>query len=223
MKYLIVFSQDAHWIDFRYAELNALLKFFEIEHSYIMPINKNNIHESTFLQIDLPNDNSVSLILSRAVTIKAIYQIYSYSTNLTDVITDMNNNGSNLLLPNNTRNIQNQSKPSWSLQIESVFNTLTMDNKQYFRELFTCFTPTLFGPINVKAPELDLCLILDFHNKPTYTTNTTTTSTIDTTNNTFDVTADFHLIPAYFTRLVSHNMMRNTINRFDLKKRLYLG
>jgi len=197
MKYLIVFVHDSHWLDFKYAELNALLAMHSIDPATVYSstnCNKSDI----FLEIELENDDVARSVSARSICIRAIYELMSGGGNykFSYVKEDISANYSRFL----QQYIENQQ--SWSMQIESVFGVLTMEDKNYYRQLFPFLQ--VLGPVDVKNPSYILTLLLDLSSKP-------------------DDLRDHSAIPAFFGRLICREQMRATVSKFDLKKRLYLG
>lgn len=194
MRYLIMFSHESDWLDFKYAELDALLMMHSISPASAYS-SSNNSKDNMFLEIELENDNIARLVSARSICIRAIYELMSGFSKLSMVLNDVSTNYNQYLQE------YIKSQKSWSMQVESVFGTLTMDEKNYYRQLVP-FLKAL-GPVEVKNPSYILTLILDMTDKPDL--------------------KDHEAIPAFFGRLVCREQMRSTVNKYDLKKRLYLG
>ena len=71
---LIQWNQDAHWVQFRFKELNALLQMQGIEPATVYT-NEGSLDDA-FLLVDLPNITVAETICQRAVLIKAIYHCW---------------------------------------------------------------------------------------------------------------------------------------------------
>ena len=208
MKCLLLFAHESDWLDFKYPELDGLLRMNGLDPVSVYS-QEQRAKNSAFLIANLPNEAVCQSILSRSVTIKAIVQLFSSIKNsttcdtvdLAQLIEEVNSNFAD------TASEYITSKVSWSLQIESIYASITNENKQYFRQQFPCLQT--LGTVNVSNPSLTLWLLLDFklhEERP-----------VDVLNHA--------LIPAYFGRLICHskNYMRDVISQFELKKRLYLG
>ena len=194
MKCLVLFNHDNHWIDFREAELNSLLKFHNIEPSeaYVPGSLKPT---SAFLEINFPNEQVIRQICSRSVLIRAVYELWSYSDNIGGVISELKLNGAELAAP-----FQGL---TYSLEIEAFYRTLTPPQKQMLRDHFSILDLT--GTVKVVDPELTLTGIFDF------------------SANMHCSEEEFVSIPTYFGRFLARGGMKEEIKKYDLKKRGYLG
>ena len=75
MRCLVHFYNDQHWIDFRYAELDALLRIYGVRPK--LAYDESVKSSSPFLPINLPSIEEAQKICSRSVLIKCIYELWT--------------------------------------------------------------------------------------------------------------------------------------------------
>lgn len=196
MKCLIVFSHDSHWIDFRYAELDALLLLCNLDPLDVYSKN-SSASESVFQLIDLPDFQIAQKICERSVLIKAIYEFWCFSSRLSDLFPEIKKISSSFL----DKCVKSL---SWSIHVETFFRTLTSHQKEQFRNKIE-IDYLSENPVSLVEPQIPLWLLLDY------------------SQNKHIAAEECHIVPAYFGRLLAKVTMRDIINKMDLKKRLYLG
>ena len=193
MIYIVLFNHDQHWLDFRLAEFDSLL--------ILNGLNPNDVYKksdlsSAFIKANFPSDEVVLKICSRAILIKAIYQLWSItSCTFSEVVNEV----SSLSLSEKSL----FGNDSWSIEVEAFCRTLTFEQKRECRLRFN--SVVLSGPVNVVSPSISLWILVDFSLTP------------------HKAIEDIDSVPAYFGKLVSKSGMKDVIKKFDLKNRLYLG
>lgn len=226
-KYLVHLLDE--WIDFRYAELFALLelcrlnpqeviywktieqsggfefrKFEGSAEEFVTFTASKRQHASNsrngvdhFIVLNVPSIDIIKFICSRAILIKAVYELWTFSTDLTSLIAQTKN------LDSVTLNALTESTNTWSLSVTSFGKTLTNQEKEEIRNNFRFLD--MKGRVSITSPEIDLHVVLD--------------------NSLFMTNVDnlAHTIAFYFGRKVCDGGMKEELKKYSLKKRSYLG
>jgi tRNA G10 N-methylase Trm11 len=194
MKVLILLNQDLHWKDFRFAELDALLKYYNLDpvyvysreeifttsksyaiekkHEYVLdelanqeeitftqrtsPIinhldscpqykSQNNVKDSAFLIAELPSRLVIESICSRSVLIKAVYELWSYGSSFSDILSQLKTLQSSFFHQRIHPSDCVRCNPSWSIQIECYNRSLHVDEKSAYRNELEFLTQYLQG------------------------------------------------------------------------------
>jgi tRNA G10 N-methylase Trm11 len=225
IQYLVAFTHDTHWLDFRVAELLSLLEYHHIDYAshFHCQHQRTDEHsglpvpmldkECAFLILELRDDvaaldeDVLRALVSRCVLVKAIYQLWSSSeTSFVDLVARLGD--PHIEQRFITPDVRTQ---SFSVEIDSFFRTLTPTQKTTFRTaLSNPVVSKLRGTVALNNPQLTLTCIIDFHHN-VYLPDT-------------EFLSPASLLPAYFGRLIARNdSMKDAIKKYDLKKRVYLG
>jgi tRNA (guanine10-N2)-methyltransferase len=202
------------WSDFRLPELKALLAMHNLTWDDIVRPDTANPtvegEERHFYIIDVPNEEVVRAICSRAILVKAVYELWSSGCDLDSAVRATQGLESDFLGP------YLQSESSWCININTFGRTYTMEQKQDCRLHFKFLD--FKGPVDVVTPQMELCVTLDYskfrHVTPSTVTNPEDGGLVRL------VRTD---VPVYFGRLLARGGMKETLKVHDLKKRLYLG
>ena len=127
MRCVLQFSQDFHWVQFRHAELDALLRMHGIDPAtaYSDPLRDK---EHAFLFIDLPNIEIIESICSRSILIRNVYELWAHSDRLSSLVTSVKSLPDTFLEP--------YVKPtvSWSVQVDPFCRSYSMQQKERWVE-----------------------------------------------------------------------------------------
>ncbi|KAJ7370621.1 tRNA methyltransferase 11 [Desmophyllum pertusum] len=155
---------------------------------------KDHRKENPHLVIHLPNENCARNLLSRAVSIKSVYELWGQGNNLTDV------KHSVLQYPAEKMKAFTTSSSSFKISIESFNKKLTVDQQ---RELIDQFQFLPFqGRVNLTAPDHVFALMLDYGDDP----------------NEAPPSPD----RLFFGRLIGHGQ-RHLLKQYSLKTRQFIG
>ena len=128
MRCLIQWNQDAHWVQFRFKELNALLQMQGIEPATVYS-NEGTLDDA-FLLVDLPNITVAETICKRAVLVKAIYECWCSGPTFSLLITAAKNLPSDFVEPYLC------SHRTWSVEVEAYCKSYSMQEKSELRNQF---------------------------------------------------------------------------------------
>ena len=201
------------WLDFRIPELKALLAMHDLTWEGILRADIANPEPSEdqhFYVVELPSLDVVRHICSRAILVKAIYELWSSGPTLQDAIE------ATKALPSTFLDPYLKSEDSWAVNLNTFGRTYTMEQKQDCRMHFKFLD--FQGPVNVVNPAMELCISMDYHR---YRHITPATVIADTEESL--VRAVKTDVPTYFGRLLFRGGMKEVLRVHDLKKRLYLG
>jgi tRNA G10 N-methylase Trm11 len=213
MLYLVQLYDE--WVDFRLAELRALLvmnglSWDAVVRTDIAADNTTSTEDRQFYVLELPNEGVVRAICSRAILVKAIYELWSCGKDLRGAIE------ATVALKGNFIDQYLQSEASWSVSVNTFGRALSMDQKQDCRLHFKFLE--FPGPVNVVSPEMDLTITLDYTKFRHVTAETVLAP--EERSLIRQVRTD---VPTYFGRLIARGGMKEVLRVHDLKKRLYLG
>lgn len=203
------------WIDFRLPELKALLALHYLTWENVLrpdPASDTpaNSEERHFYILELPSEEIARAICNRSILVKGIYELWSCGRDLQSAV-----KGTMELSTEFTGQYIN-STASWSVGVNTFGRTYSMEQKQDCRLQFKFLD--FKGQVNVVAPELEMCVSLDY-TKYRHITSATVTG-LEEAGLVRQVRTD---VPTYFGRLLSRGGMKETLKVHDLKKRLYLG
>ena len=128
MRCLIQWNQDAHWVQFRFKELNALLQMQGIEPASVY--SNEGTRDDAFLLVDLPDITVAQTICKRAVLIKAIYECWCHGPTFHALITAAKNLPSDFIEPYLCSHM------TWSVEVEAYCKSYSMQEKNELRNQF---------------------------------------------------------------------------------------
>lgn len=213
MLYLVQFYDE--WIDFRIPEISALLKLNGINWDDIVrddtasPVDPTSTDARQFYVVEFPNEDVIRAVCSRAILVKAVYELWSCGTSLAAAV-----EATKQLSPQFLASFLD-SEDSWAIHVNSFGRTLTMEQKQDCRTNFKFLD--FKGPVNVTSAKLELWISLDY-NKQRHSIAALAAAT--GASNTELTLTD---VPTYFGRLIAKGGMKEIVRIYDLKKRIYLG
>jgi hypothetical protein len=234
IQYLVAFTHDTHWLDFRVAELLSLLEYHHIDYAshFHCQHQRTDEHsglpvpmldkECAFLILELRDDvaaldeDVLRALVSRCVLVKAIYQLWSSSeTSFVDLVARLGDPHIEQRFV--TPDVRTQ---SFSVEIDSFFRTLTPTQKTTFRTaLSNPVVSKLRGTVALNNPQLTLTCIIDFHHNVYLSHHPHTLSVRDRWCG-----PRGWVRPPQWVRLIARNdSMKDAIKKYDLKKRVYLG
>jgi tRNA G10 N-methylase Trm11 len=123
MRCLIQFYQDFHWIKFRHAELDELLRMHGVDPSgaYTDLVHDD---EQAFLFIELPTVEVIRSICRRSVMIRNIYELWASAESFTDLVTQVQSLSATFLAS------YTSVEKSWCVQVDSFCRSYTMQQKE---------------------------------------------------------------------------------------------
>lgn len=204
------------WIDFRLAELRALLVMNGLTWDAVIrpnlaaPEGTLSVEDTHFYVLELPNEDIVKDICSRAILVKGIYELWSSGSDLQSAIQATEALGEAFTGP------YLQSENSWAVSVNTFGRNMSMEQKQDCRLHFKFLD--FRGPVDVVNPKMDLTISLDYTRFRHVTASTITSA--EEGGLIRQVRSD---VPTYFGRLIARGGMKETLKVHDLKKRLYLG
>jgi tRNA G10 N-methylase Trm11 len=214
MLYLVQFYDE--WIDFRIAEISALLKLQCLNWADLVredianPIDLTDTDPRHFYIVEFPNEEVIKAVCSRAILVKAVYELWSSGPTLAAAIEATHQIPQSFLQPILSSN------DSWAVHVNTFGRTLTMEQKQECRLNFKFLD--FQGPVSVTAAQLEMWISLDY-NKYRHSIASMAAASGATEANILTLTD----VPTYFGRLVAKGGMKEVVRIYDLKKRIYLG
>lgn len=154
MRCLVQFSQEFHWVNFRFAELDALLILSGIEPAaaYTFDETKNGT-DNAFLRIDLPGWDVARSMCERSILIKAIYELWCIESTLGEVIESAK------LLPISFLEPHMSLEKSWSVNVDTHCKSYSMSEKEFFRNQFRFLD--FKGKVSLDDADVQLWILLD--------------------------------------------------------------
>lgn len=187
--YLILSAQEH--VDFRMPELLAVSTMFNFKmHVQYQNHRKENPH----LVVHLPNEKCARYLLSRAVSIKSVYELWGQGNNIEDLKQCV------LKYPAKEMQAFTSSSSSFKISIESFNKKLTINQQKELIDQFQ-FLP-FQGRVNLTAPDHVFSLLLDYG---------------DDCNE-----APASPERVFFGRLVGHGQ-RYLLKQYSLKTRRFIG
>ena len=222
----------------------------ELLNTYIQYLREKDEPEH-FMIVELPNDDSVKTLCSRAVLIKSVYELWSYNPHsLPQLIDEVAHTvQQDPSIPHFLTDYLSVDKNlSWSVQVLTFGKTFTMQEKEQVRLQFKPYL-TFPGPVQIRTPQIEVWIVLNYQGKPDYSRKamasllrkkdgssedvTTTPATnnddhddVGSDNEMEEEVLDCQNIqkPAYLGRKVTDNTeIKKIQQKYDLKKRVYLG
>lgn len=214
MLYVVQFYDE--WIDFRIAEISALLKLQGLNWNDLVrddpanPTDPADTDARHFYIVEFPNEDVIKAVCSRAILVKAVYELWSSGPTLASAIEATHNIPQSFLQPILSSN------DSWAVHVNTFGRTLTMEQKQECRLNFKFLD--FQGPVSVTAAKLEMWISLDY-NKYRHSIASMAAASGATEANILTLTD----VPTYFGRLIAKGGMKEVVRIYDLKKRIYLG
>ncbi|XP_078384389.1 tRNA (guanine(10)-N(2))-methyltransferase TRMT11-like isoform X2 [Oculina patagonica] len=189
VRYLCLFAQEH--VDFKISELLSISAMFD----FMVHVQyQDHRRESPYLVIVLPNEKCGRNLLSRAVSIKSVYELWGQGNNLTDLKQSV------LQYPAEKMKAFTSSSSSFKLSIESFNKKLTVHQQ---RELIDQFQFLPFqGRVNLTAPDHVFSVLLDYGDDPN------------------EAPPDPDRV--FFGRLIGHGQ-RSLLKQYSLKTRKFIG
>ena len=188
MVLLIQFYNDQDWIQFRALELQSLLELHHIQIDSQIEVTSSMLF---ILDIEYMEE-VIQQICQRSVLIKSIYElIASHPNNIEELVKQV-------FQSTYWQSIQFEYlNKSWNLQVHSLNKTLSHEEKEQFRQLFTKELP-LTGEIDLQSPQQEFHLIMEYP-----------------FNSSSEISKSSHSIPMYFGKLLSRGGMREVRTIFE--------
>ena len=155
MRCLVQFSQEFHWINFRFAELDSLLLMNGIDplQAYTRA-DSNDGTLDAFLCIELPGLDVAKAICERSILIKGIYELWCHSSSITGVISNAKS------LPQYFQESYMGAEKSWSINVDSHCKSYSMSDKEKCRNNFRFLD--FKGKVNLDDADVQLWVLLDY-------------------------------------------------------------
>lgn len=159
MKCLVQFSQEFHWINFRFAELDSLLLMNGIDPAtaYVRDETIDDKLDS-FLLIELPGLEVARAMCDRSILIKAIYELWCHSDTVRGVIDAAK------ALPKSFRDEYMGAEKSWSVNVDCHCKSYSMKDKQKCRDNFRFLE--FQGKVNLDDADVEMWVLLDYAQQP---------------------------------------------------------
>ncbi|CAH3123253.1 unnamed protein product [Porites lobata] len=188
-QFLCLFAQEH--VDFRISELLSISSMFGFNVRFQ---SKDHRKENPHLLICLPNQECARHLLSRAVTIKSVYELWGHGNNLTEV------KNSVLQYPAHKMKPFSSSNSTFKISIETFNKKLSVSQQ---RELIDQFEFLPFeGCVNLSAPDHVFSLLVDYGDDPN--------------------AAPPNPERLFFGRLIGHGQ-RHLLKQYSLKTRHFIG
>jgi tRNA (guanine10-N2)-methyltransferase len=202
IKCLLQFYQEQHWLDFRYAELNAVIELAGLVPSELYDASQLNAEDKAgpYLRIQFPDEASIRFICSRCILIKAVFEYWVCGNSLIELADNVRG------LPTAFTDAFYQSELSWSIQLDTFFKNLTMEEKHECRDKFRFMD--FRGPVKLENADMQYCILMDF-----------SSSSREESCRPQEAEDIF----CFFGRLLGLGGMKEGLKKYSLKKRLYLG
>jgi tRNA G10 N-methylase Trm11 len=154
MRYLVQFSQEFHWVNFRFVELDSLLLMNGVEPSTAYNYDESaHGTEDAFLCINLPGSDAAKLICERSILIKSIYELWCYAPTLKLLIDEARGLPKTFLQPYMT------AEKSWSINVDSHCKSYSMSEKESCRNNFRFLD--FKGVVSLDNADVQLWVLLD--------------------------------------------------------------
>lgn len=198
---LLQFYQEQSWLDFKYAELNAVIELAGLSPADLYDISLLSAEEKAgpYLRIQFPDEISIRFVCSRCVLVKAVYEYWATGNSLSDLISNVRG------LPETFTQAYYQSELSWSVDIDTYFRILTMEEKCAYRDMFRFMD--FRGPVRLQNADMQYFILMDF------SSNRRECPRQQGSEDMF----------CFFGRLLGSGGMKEELRKYTLKKRLYLG
>jgi tRNA (guanine10-N2)-methyltransferase len=158
MRCLIQFSQDSHWVNFRFAELDSLLCMNGIDPATAYSKTDVTEAEIAFLCVELPDSEVLRAICERSVLIKAIYELWCNAPTVADLIQGTKNLDSSFLKP------YLSDDKSWSINVDTHCKTYSMGDKERCRNHFKFLN--FQGKVNLsEGADVQLWILLNYYDE----------------------------------------------------------
>ena len=155
MRCLVQFSQEFHWINFRFAELDSLLLINGIDPlTAYTRADSNDGTLDAFLCIELPGLDVAKAICDRSILIKGIYELWTHSSSLTGLISNAKSLPTSFLEPYMTAD------KTWSISVDSHCKSYSMSDKEKCRNKFRFLD--FKGAVNLDDANVQLWILLDY-------------------------------------------------------------
>ena len=160
---LVQFSQEFHWVNFRFAELDALLLLYGIDpctaYSHSCSCSSaddqcSHGKDNAFLIINLPGLSVAASMCERSILIKAIYELWCHGSSLVSAIDQ-----AKLLTKTFLEPYLSEDK-SWSVNVDSHCKSYSMSEKEKCRNHFRFFD--FKGKVNLDDADVQLWVLLDY-------------------------------------------------------------
>ena len=155
MRCLVQFSQEFHWINFRFAELDSLLLINGIDPlTAYTRADSNDGTLDAFLCIELPGLDVAKAICDRSILIKGIYELWTHSSSLTGLISNAKS------LPTSFLESYMTADKTWSISVDSHCKSYSMSDKEKCRNKFRFLD--FKGAVNLDDANVQLWILLDY-------------------------------------------------------------
>lgn len=187
MPQYVIYGSNSH-IDFRHAELESLAELQRIQTDFI-------VHDtsSPFFTVELPSDAEASLLVSRSILNRGVYELLASGSSYDALHKNLKNNPE---YP-----FPRFRLPSFKFAVESFEATRTQEEQREVIDTFRHLAWT--GPIKMHNPQNTFAILEEWKPGPVPKTPPI-------------------LVQIFFARYVA-GTSRNLIRTYDLKKRGYLG
>lgn len=181
MRVLVYFYNDQHWIHFRYAEFDALLRMHGLNPSdiYEKPADKgmtaSSLQHSPFLIAELPSIEVAQSICKRSVLIRQILLLWDHTNNFEELASRVSacsvcNPATGVASACNSNHCHHSTdtdadinSKTFSVSIHTFGQSLSSSQKVGLRNSLPVSRFT--GKVNLSNPELPVMLIMDFSSK----------------------------------------------------------
>lgn len=155
MRCLVQFSQEFHWINFRFAELDSLLLMNGIDP--ITAYTRNDSNDATldaFLCIELPGLDVAKAMCERSILIKGIYELWCHDSTVSRTIEKAKS------LPRSFQEPHMGIDKSWSINVDVHCKSYSMSDKERCRNNFKFLD--FKGKVNLDNAEVQMWVLLDY-------------------------------------------------------------
>ena len=200
---LLQFYQEQDWLDFKYAELDAVIELAGLSPRDLYNISQlsNEEKNSTYLRIKFPDEESIRFVCGRCILVKAIFEYWASGNSLEELVSHIKS------LPEPFLSHYYHSQLSWSIQLDTFFRALTMDEKKTCRSKLNFMT--FQGSVKLEKADTQYYILMDFSTSRKVSTDQCITEIVG--------------VYCFFGRLLGLGGMREELNKYSLKRRLYLG
>ena len=155
MHCLVQFSQEFHWINFRFAELDSLLFMCGIDPaSAYTRSDPNDGTLDAFLCIELPGLDVAKALCERSILIKGIYELWCHNLTVTGLIEDAK------AVPKSLRDPHMGIEKSWSINVDVHCKSYSMSDKERCRNNFKFLD--FKGKVNLDDADVQMWILLDY-------------------------------------------------------------
>ncbi|XP_054736353.1 tRNA (guanine(10)-N2)-methyltransferase homolog [Anastrepha obliqua] len=187
-KYILWFAQEH--LDFRFAEFDSILKLFGLKHR----ISDTNLLKPFWI-VEFPNDEAALKFASRCVSLRSVYELWSYSNNLEGFHEKLQN-----FVRNNKQLIEPYCKCTFKIAVETYNKHISQ--KEKVEKIETLEYLPFQGEVDLKTPQEEWCYIEFYGLDPTQ--------------------VPLEPDEVLFGRLIA-NGQRDLIKLLSLKKRKFIG